>query len=177
MTFEWQHSADSVSYQILVRDLLREESIAIQVTVSELDIVNNISISTHTLQDGTYRFWVRAFNSEGTASGWSNSQAFIVDANFASLDTKEQDQGLEIALTSLQPTQNDEVEETAERPGNLGPDAGGVVSPVSEGDEQSQIVVPASDIPAALHDVVETVMAEFADPSMATVFGDGNNES
>ncbi len=179
VTFEWQHSPGSVSYQILVRDLLRQESIAIQVTVSELDIVNSVAVSTHTLQDGTYRFWVRAFNLEGTASGWSNSQAFTVDANFASLDTREQDQGLEIALTSLQLTsqpQNEELK-TAERPENLWSDAREVVQPVTEGDEQSQSVVPTSEIPAELHEVVETVMAEFGDPSTATVFGDGNSKS
>ncbi|HIK90788.1 MAG TPA: hypothetical protein EYG03_02185, partial [Planctomycetes bacterium] len=179
VTFEWQHSPDSIRYQILVRDLLRQESIAIQVTVSELDIVNNIAISTHTLQNGTFRFWVRAFNSEGTASGWSNSQAFTVDSNFASLDTTEQDQGLEIALTSLHltPQPQDENLETAERPENLWPDAREVGQPVSASGEQSQVIVPAAEVPADLHDVVETVMAEFGDPSMATFFGDGNTES
>ena len=175
VTFEWQHSPDSVRYQILVRDLLRQESIVIQVTVNELDIVNNIAVSTHTLQNGTYRFWVRAFNSAGTASGWSNSQAFTVDSNFASLDTTEQANGLEIALTSLDvrlQTKNVDID-AAELPAELRPDTPDAAQPVSESDETSKAVLPASAPVTGLLDTIETVMAEFADPSIELLNGDG----
>ncbi len=176
VTFEWLHSPDSVRYQILVRDLLRQESIVIQVNVNELNIVNDVAVSTHTLQNGTYRFWVRAFNSAGTASGWSNSKAFIVDSNFASLDATEQPDELEVALTSLDvtlPTKNVEVE-AAERPAEVQSNADEVAQPASASDEPSQAVVPASEISAGLSDVIETVMAEFADPSMTNFIGDDN---
>jgi hypothetical protein len=177
VTFEWQHSPDSVRYQILVRDLLREESIVIQVTVNDLDIVNNVAVSTHTLQNGTYRFWVRAFNAAGTASGWSNSQAFTVDSNFASLDTTEQASELEVALTSLDVTlqtkKNVDVD-AAELPEELRSDAPEAAQPVSESDETSKAVLPASESATGLFGIIETVMAEFADPSIEPLNGKGS---
>ncbi|MDG1894399.1 MAG: S8 family serine peptidase [Fuerstiella sp.] len=175
VTFEWQHSADSFRYQILVRDLLREESIVIQVNVNELDIVKNIAVSTHTLHNGTYRFWVRAFNLQGTASGWSNSQAFTINSNFASLDAAEQSKELQVELTSLDvasQTQNAKGE-VANHPEELQRNTRDSAQHSSEGDQASHTVVPASDNVTELVDVVETVMAEFADPSMSTVFGNG----
>ncbi|MCP4172988.1 MAG: S8 family serine peptidase [Fuerstiella sp.] len=176
VTFEWLHSPDSVRYQILVRDLLRQESIAIQVAVNELNIVNNIALSTHTLQNGTFRFWVQAFNAAGTASGWSNSQAFTVDSNFASLDTSEQTNGLQVALTSLNVTLSAKNAEAdpAVRPEAQRRDAHDVSQPISQSDDTSRAESPISVSATGLVDIIETVMAEFADPSVKPVFDNDN---
>ena len=180
VTFEWQHSPDSVQYQILVRDLLRQESIAIMVTVNQLDIVNNVAVSTQTLQNGTYRFWVRAFNAQGTASGWSNSQAFTVDSNFASLDAREpeSDSDVEIALTSLEVTPVPEVRDVAaaDRPEELIATAREATGADSERDPGSRAEVPVAEDSRQLPDVIAAVMAEFGDPSLKAVFENGAAE-
>ncbi|MCA9050236.1 MAG: fibronectin type III domain-containing protein, partial [Planctomycetaceae bacterium] len=80
VTFQWQHTPGNIRYEILVRDLLNQETVTIQVSDILLDISGTRASTTFTLPSGTYRYWVRAFNSLGTASSWSNSQAFNVVA-------------------------------------------------------------------------------------------------
>ncbi len=88
-TFEWNHDSGSLRYEILVRDLERAETIVLQVTAFSLDPTGKIAFYTlpdnKAFQPGTYRFWIRAFNSVGTSSGWSNSKTFVISA---SLDLK-----------------------------------------------------------------------------------------
>ena len=89
-TFQWNHDRASHRYEILVRDLERNESIVLQVTTYGVDPTGRIAFFTlpdnQALRPGTYRFWIRAFNSIGTASSWSNSQSFVISA---SLDLKD----------------------------------------------------------------------------------------
>ena len=89
-TFQWHHNKASVRYEILVRDLERGETIVLQVKSFALDPTGKIAYYTlpdnQALKPGTYRFWIRAFNSVGTASSWSNSQTFVISA---SLDVKD----------------------------------------------------------------------------------------
>ena len=81
-TFSWRHTSTSFSYEILIRDLLRNEDISLQVKTFSLDPGG--ATASYTLPDakalkpGTYRFWVRALNSLGQASGWSTSRTFVI---------------------------------------------------------------------------------------------------
>ena len=89
-TFEWNHHQGSVRYEILVRDLGRAETIVLQVTSFGLDPTSQVGFYTlpdnMALLPGTYRFWIRAFNSMGTSSSWSADKSFVISA---SLDLKD----------------------------------------------------------------------------------------
>jgi len=81
-TFSWRHSSTSFSYEILIRDLLRNEDISVQVKTFSLDPGGATASynlpNANALKPGTYRFWVRAINSLGQASGWSTSKTFVI---------------------------------------------------------------------------------------------------
>lgn len=86
--FLWTHSAGNVRYEILVRDLVRNESKVIlvsnlQLAPGGLNAFYTVPASSP-LTPSTYRFWIRAFNSQGMASSWSASQTFVISAK---LDT------------------------------------------------------------------------------------------
>ncbi|MCA9049197.1 MAG: S8 family serine peptidase, partial [Planctomycetaceae bacterium] len=83
--FQWQHTPGNTEYELLVRDPLNQDSIIIRVTNIQLDLSGTRASLARALPSGTYRFWIRAFNSRGTASSWSNSLAF----NVVSADTAE----------------------------------------------------------------------------------------
>ncbi|MDA1230398.1 MAG: S8 family serine peptidase [Planctomycetota bacterium] len=92
-TFEWTLDSGSFRFEILVRDLERNETIVLQVkqySVNATDPTNKFAYYTlpdnKAFKPGTYRFWIRAFNAIGTASSWSNSQSFVISA---SLDLKD----------------------------------------------------------------------------------------
>jgi len=169
--FQWLHSSDSVRYEILVRDLLKQESIAFQVSTFDVDPTLNRATYLGTLADGTYRYWVRAFNSQGTASAWSNSKAFVVNT-VASLDAETTTDGLEIALTSLRIDAQDAppvvTNEPSEKPvmvverqnDTLAEKQNVVVSEQSRAVSESEV----SDLAA--------IMAEFADPASHVVLND-----
>ena len=155
IVFSWQHSPDSIRYDILVRDLVRGEDIVIRADTFDVDNGLNIASFAHNLNNGTYRFWVRAFNTQGTASGWSNSVSFIVDRPLAGLeDSPGDDDGL---LTSLR-TLSDEAS----------PPEVTRVSPV-----EYQTPVRQVEESASAEDVVaiEMVMAEIADPQSMSPIG------
>lgn len=156
VTFQWQHSSSSVRYEILVRDLLRQESIVFQVKTLEIDQVSGRALHTATLADGTYRFWVRAFNTQETASGWSESKSFTVDT-VADI-TNEATSELEIALTALSSeTQPVTVQVPAPEQAEWHPD-----------NDDDRVVVARQNVETGNSTSVsdyETVMAEFADPT------------
>ena len=81
-TFSWRHSGTSFSYEILIRDLLRNEDVSVQVKTFSLDpggATASYSLpAANALKVGTYRFWIRSFNSLGQASGWSTSRTFVI---------------------------------------------------------------------------------------------------
>ena len=89
-TFQWTHDSAAFRYEILVRDLERNETIVLQVKTFAVDPTGKIAFYTlpdsQAFRPGTYRFWIRAFNSVGTSSGWSNSKTFVISA---SLDLKD----------------------------------------------------------------------------------------
>ncbi|MEQ9409622.1 MAG: hypothetical protein RIK87_17940 [Fuerstiella sp.] len=176
VTFQWQHTDDNIRYEILVRDLLRQESITYQAFTFELDLSQNIAVTTRTLSNGTYRFWVRAFNSQGTASSWSNSLSFTVDNTVTALDRVDNgdDEGSRrlIALTSLMatPQQPDNRPTTAQWSDQAFP----IEHPDAEATVQEQVSRPdrAGDVLPG-DDLVEAVMARLADPSESLELEEG----
>jgi hypothetical protein len=90
-TFSWRHTSTSFSYEILVRDLLRNEDITLQARTFSLDPGGQTASYTlpaaNALKPGTYRFWVRAVNSLGQLSSWSVSKTFVITVQ---LDTNPQ---------------------------------------------------------------------------------------
>lgn len=82
--FSWVHTSTSFRYELLIRDLVRREDITLQVT--SFQVSPGGRQASYTLPDAralipsTYRFWVRAFNSQGQASGWSTSMSFVIAA-------------------------------------------------------------------------------------------------
>ena len=106
-TFEWKLDSGSFRYEILVRDLDRNETIVLQVKsyfVNATDPTNKFAYYTlpdnQAFKTGTYRFWIRAFNAIGTASSWSAAQTFVITA---SLDLKD--------LKTLEPARLQSAEE------------------------------------------------------------------
>jgi hypothetical protein len=100
-TFSWRHTSTSFRYEILVRDLLRNEDVAHQVKTFSLDPGGATASYTlpaaNALKPGTYRFWVRAFNSLGHSSGWSTSMTFVITVQLDESGRKsptEVDEGL-----------------------------------------------------------------------------------
>jgi subtilisin family serine protease len=91
-TFTWVHGGSATRYEILVRDLVRNEQITLQVKTFQLSPDGNTATYTlpnsRALVPSTYRFWVRAFNSTNQASGWSTSKTFVI---LASADSGLQD--------------------------------------------------------------------------------------
>ncbi len=83
-TFTWRHTSTSFSYEILIRDLLRNEDITLQVKTFSLDpggaTASYNTPAANALRTGTYRFWVRAINALGQSSGWSTSKTFVITA-------------------------------------------------------------------------------------------------
>jgi hypothetical protein len=81
-TFTWRHSSTSFSYEILIRNLLRNEDISLQARTFSLDPGGQTASYTlpaaNALKPGTYRFWVRAVNSLGQFSSWSISKTFVI---------------------------------------------------------------------------------------------------
>ena len=146
VTFLWRHSSDSVRYEILVRDLVRQENIVIQAETFDVNVGAGTAQFQYDLPDGTYRFWVRAFNSQGTASGWSNSLSFIVDDPLALLEDEfgADDEALLASLKHV------DVPVAAERQ----------IPPAAKTDAPVEQAAPAVVDDAS----VEAVMAEFANP-------------
>ena len=81
-TLSWRHTGTSFTYEILIRDLLKNEDISLQVKTFSLDPGSRTASYTlptaNALKPGTYRFWVRSFNSLGQASSWSTSMTFVI---------------------------------------------------------------------------------------------------
>jgi predicted phage tail protein len=91
-TFQWSHDQGAYRYEILVRDLERNETIVLQVTTVAVDPTGKVAFYTlpdnQALRPGTYRFWIRAFNSLGTSSSWSNFKTFAITASLGLKDLK-----------------------------------------------------------------------------------------
>lgn len=173
-TFEWSHDGGTVRYEILVRDLEHREDIVFQVQSLNLSPSGSSAFYTPTesqaLGTGTYRFWIRGFNSQGTASAWSNSSTFAVAAvspldglqltSAVHRDAAEQpadsDSAVAIPPATIPPAaepQTVRVKAVATTPGKE-------TTPQSPGD-------PAISTRAESGDIVltEAVMAEIADPA------------
>ena len=100
--FSWVHTATSFRYELLIRDLVRNEDITVQVT--SFQVSPGGTQASYTLPDNkalipsTYRFWVRSFNSQGQASGWSTSKSFVISAQLDESPLLPTEEGSEILL-------------------------------------------------------------------------------
>lgn len=159
--FTWTQETSNVRHEILVRDLLRQETIVFRVSANASG-GGDIASFQGQLANGSYRFWVRGFNSQGVASGFSNSRSFIVDGNdLASLDGLFDSQLSSLKVDAVPPVEipqqvvdNEEIFYAAsEAP---------TVDVVSEGESTSS---PAEAAKAEGELALEAVLAEFADPS------------
>ena len=110
--FRWIHHSASFRYELLIRDLERDEILVLQVRTFQLDPTNTDAVYTlpdaNALRNGTYRFWVRSFNSLNEASNWSDSAVFVIQAAVDTRDAVDmQDAAVELTAVpeSLLPRQ------------------------------------------------------------------------
>lgn len=162
--FEWVHSKDSVRYEILVRDLERNEDIVLNVSTFTLnpagDVASYILPANKALGNGTYRFWIRAFNSLGTPSAWSASRTFVI-------------------LVSVEPSLNSEQQLFSDVAGEpvvtaVSRQSGDFAAP--QDDDSENVMNSAGDSPARPttvpertedQQIMQQVMEELADPARA----------
>lgn len=163
VTFVWQHSSDSIRYEILVQDLRNRENTVISVTTFDVNTATGTASYTEPLEDGTYRFWVRAFNSQNTASGWSNSLSFTVEDRFAKLDAEDAPDALLASLSTRKTAQKpDQVHQVVEYP-QVQSETSEVEEPVSEFPIAAMPVVDASER------AIQDVMAQLAEASDSVI--------
>ncbi|MEZ6122842.1 MAG: S8 family serine peptidase [Planctomycetaceae bacterium] len=163
VTFRWEHSELNPRYEILVRNLLTQTSTVYPVSVPELTKSGPYSTEL-TLPDGSYRFWVRAFNTENTPSGWSNSKAFVIET-VTQVGSPIAPDALNVSLTSLDSA-------SASRTSVSAAEAASDPARAAEAPAARPTEVTSADLkrqPAAIEaseaDLAQ-VMAELADPSM-----------
>lgn len=169
-TFSWTYSSTAFRYEILVRDLLRNENIVLNVTSfsvsADKTTASYVLPDNQALRAGTYRFWIRAFNSLGQSSNWSASKSFVIaDAGLGARENSEQLTAVRDVASML--TAFEQVDPAAGRAVAAAParnEAGDSTSRDAE-DAAAQVaseqqrVVPVEWLDAAL--------ADFADPAVA----------
>lgn len=170
--YEWTHQSNTVRYQILVRDETRNQEVVLNVDTFQIDPIARTALfrSPTVLQRGTYRFWVRGFNTLGTSSNWSTSLSFVV-ASTTAKDIREPEfdgDSLTIQLTSLDRVEVEEVPRHVPVPvvTQADPETDTKRTTLTEtmtSDVTSQPGTFAEDDKA--DSLIETVMAELADPA------------
>ena len=154
---------------------MRQESIVIRVSTSQLSLGNNTAIYTQDgFNDGTYRWWVRAFNSQGAESSWSNSQSFNVDAQ-ASLDVSQPAplNDLQILLSSFENEESEPKQNHAQPVEN--PQT--PVETTNKFDEESDQQRFTKKIAADASSELLEIMVELADPSTQLLMHDRPDQS
>ncbi len=163
-TFQWTHDPAAFRYEILVRDLERNESIVLQVKTFAVDPTGKIAFYTlpdsQALRPGTYRFWIRAFNSIGTASSWSNSKTFVISASLDLKDLKLVEPEKLRSIEEFYAATEFVVEPESEPAAMLTASASATTMAVPEP------VLPVSDIAMPVA-VIEELMESLADPASA----------
>ena len=164
-TFQWSHDKASYRYEILVRDLVRNETIVLQVKSFALDPTGKIAYYTlpdsQAFRPGTYRVWIRAFNSLGTPSSWSNFQSFVISA---SLDLKD--------LKLVEPAKLQSAEEyyaaveIPVEPETETAEVAAVETSASTVAVTEPVLPPVSDVTMPVA-AIEDLMESLADPSSA----------
>lgn len=146
--FTWTEVSDAASYELFIRkvgDVGTGGAVEIRVP----GITTNGYTPTAPLNNGTYRVWVRAFNSAGESGGWSEGSNFTIVDNASDVDSSTDgllDGGLQMASLLEFPADEQPGEESESIP---------VQAPVVEqpGQPVDQIVLagqqqPAADVPA-----------------------------
>ncbi|MCA9058287.1 MAG: hypothetical protein KDA85_07295, partial [Planctomycetaceae bacterium] len=171
-TFQWSHDGSSTRYEILVRDLNRAENIVLQVT--SFNLSPNGSIASYTLPDaqaflsGTYRFWIRAFNSVGQVSSWSASRTFVIAAASPVLPADVTVATRLTAPAAVAPRAAVvEVPEETSTPMNSVPGPAAEPVLVDGAKESSASSSIAAELLESDQSAVEHIMAELADPTVA----------
>lgn len=164
VVFTWTQETGNLRHEILVRDLLRQETIVFQISAGATGGSDDIAEFEEQLANGSYRFWVRGFNSQGVASGWSNSRSFIVDGD----DLVSLDANSDLLLTSLKADIGEEAEvqqprESAEK--LYSAEAADLVT--AEPAAQARVSQQVDSAKIQDDSVLEAVLAEFADPASA----------
>ncbi|MFM7057248.1 MAG: hypothetical protein ACKO2P_10040 [Planctomycetota bacterium] len=144
----WTYDRAAIRFEVLMRDLVRNEVITLQ--VSSFNISPDGTQASYTIPDdkalraSTYRFWVRAFNSMQQPSAWSEPQSFV------------------LTLSALEPQIDAELEPTTELLASLLPER-------RQPEVRQPAIVPA-DQTATEPEVVQLTLAEYppvqaADPA------------
>jgi len=72
--FTWSEPAGSASFQLYIQNLTRRE-------VTTVNVTNSFYQPETDMKTGSYKVWVRAFNSAGEAGAWSSPIGFILVQN------------------------------------------------------------------------------------------------
>jgi hypothetical protein len=170
--FEWTHARGSVQYEILVRDLDRQENIVLNVRNFKVNpdgtIASYETPESQAFRKGTYRFWIRAFNSQGVSSSWSASRSFVIAANDLSPAADLFSDAAEVVVASAGSVDRFEWTEV--------PAATTTALPTAV--EASADVVAPEVTTAAMSDadLHEKVMMELADPAPAVAASEQHGE-
>lgn len=135
----WTHNRATIRYEVLIRDLIRDEVITLQVTSFGVNPGGTEAFYTipddKALRASTYRFWVRGFNSMQQPGGWSEPQSFI------------------LTLSALEPQVGDQPEPELEVLAALLPQRPQVA-------KRQSIMDPAAEAPASEVEVVAVAVSE-----------------
>ena len=77
--FTWSEPAGSASFQLYIQNLTRRE-------VTTVNVTQSFYQSETDMKTGSYKVWVRAFNSAGEGGAWSTPIGFILVQNESSAD-------------------------------------------------------------------------------------------
>ena len=143
----WTHNNATIRYEVLIRDLVRDEVIVLQAITFGVSPDGTQAFFTvpdaNALRSGTtYRFWARGFNSVGAAGAWSDPQVFVL-AQAESRPEADQPQLLaDELLVSLLPQRR----ESPERP---------ISNSNSQQNTEQQLPVEVADAPVVMVAVAE----------------------
>ena len=82
--FIWRGVSTAVNYQILVKNLLvtGQPEVLNEIVQGTQDFTGNLSHATTTnLASGSYRWWIRGLNADGSPGPWSQPLDFIITSN------------------------------------------------------------------------------------------------
>lgn len=103
----WTHDRAAIRFEVLIRDLIRNETITLQ--VSSFNVSPDGTEASYTIPDdkalraSTYRFWVRAFNSMQQPSAWSEPGTFVLTLSALEPQIKAELEPSSEVLASLLP--------------------------------------------------------------------------
>jgi len=149
----WTHDRAAIRFEVLIRDLIRNETITLQ--VSSFNVSPDGTEASYTIPDdkalrsSTYRFWVRAFNSMQQPSVWSEPQSFVLTLTAAEpqIDTEIEPE-VEILAALLPERRQPPVQHPAIAPAQTTPQTESMMLALAERPaDPSPAVAPAESKP------------------------------